>query len=188
MRAALAAAVCSLAACAHTALEEAPVATAPLGERRAFYEAHRPAGEPPAGALFFSAPLRLNGGARAEPADLLAAVDADSATADAVRRFQLDRAAFLSLFAAGAVCQVASTASTVVGVPLLATDAKSGTAVLIAGRVVEVAGFGALAAGYFLFGAPSIEAREEAFRTYDASLRARLGLFSSGSEGYPPPR
>ena len=145
------------------------------------YERRAPAGPPPAASLFFSEPLRLRDGTRAEPHDLLGDVDADSDAAHAIRAYDVDRGAFLALFVGGAACEIASTAATIVGVPLLLRDTKTASTVLIGGRVVEVVGFASMAIGYFAFGAPSIDAREEAFGRYDDALRAHLGLSSNAA-------
>jgi hypothetical protein len=173
------AAAAPAAGCAHHPIAAAPDAAAAAADRERYYEQHAPKTPVPKASLFFASPLVLRDGERAEPGDLLPAVAADSATAAAVARYEAASWAFWGFFGAGAVLEATSTASTIVGAPLLAAGPDkrdTGLAILIGGRVVEVVGFAVIAAGYFLFKGPIVDARDVAFGSYDADLRARLAL------------
>ena len=164
--------------CAHAPLPTAPDARAPDAVRAAYYEAHAPRLPAPAPALFFATPLRLRDGAWVEPADLAPAVDGDSHTARAIAHYELAQTSFLACFGAGAGLVALGTSSWAVwgGLALASAPKPVTDGVFIGGRIAQVTGVTALAVAALVLGPAARDARDDAFRSYDSSLRARLGL------------
>lgn len=170
---------------AHVQLADAPGPDAPLEERRAFYEEHRPVlvqVRPPV--LDNSIPpasIELSNGARIHhPEDLLLHVDDTSPTAEAVRRLETAEQWLLLWRTAGITVALAGLGGALASwlafpeTPWLPMVLSSSASAVIAAPMII------LSRHYWAHAGME---RETAFLTYDRSLRERLALPSTTPDG-----
>lgn len=161
---------------ARVQLADPPKPDAPLEERRAFYEEHRPVvvrTDAGLGAFRATAFVQLRNGARIyHPADLLLHVDEGSPTAEAVRRLEtaeqqhvLWHTASLTVLLVG----LAGALTSLVAFPEapMLVMLSSNASALIALPMILLA---------MHFQSRTAMERETAFLTYDRSLRERIAL------------
>ncbi len=166
-------------ACAplHVRLAPAPKPDAPLEERRAFYDEHRPVLLETAddlGAFTPTASLQLHNGVRVHhPADLLPHVDEASPTAEATRRLEAAEESLLLWRTVSIGVSVAALGGLLTSMlffeealPLVALGGSGALALIALPLALLPTHFAATAA---------LE-RETAFLTYDRSLREQLAL------------